>query len=194
MRWRILLNICQKTAWLFLLLLGKILRCNRTFSLQLNGEFLVFFLRLQSNRWITLNIIFPGRRIISQNILWWIILLMTIWALVVFLWSLQCSASLHFLHLLDDNVILILDQHGLHLITSDLVSVASLRLFALCFVMVYFGACFWLSCSACVNFLSDVHHFLKLQFHEVEAWFSILVLWLWFIFGNLLFGVVGELF
>ena len=119
---------------------------------------------------------------------------MTIWALVVFLWSLQCSASLHFLHLLDDNVILILDQHGLHLITSDLVSVASLRLFALCFVMVYFGACFWLSCSACVNFLSDVHHFLKLQFHEVEAWFSILVLWLWFIFGNLLFGVVGELF
>jgi hypothetical protein len=120
---------------------------------------------------------------------------MTIWALVVFLWSLQCSASsLRFLHLFDDNVILILNEHGLHLITSDLVSVASLGLFALCFVMVYFGAYFWLSSSACVNFLSDVDHLLKLQFHEVEAWFSILVLWLWFIFGSLLFGIVGELF
>ena len=120
---------------------------------------------------------------------------MTIWALAVFLWSLQCStSSLYFLHLFDDDVILILDEHGLHLITSDLVSVASLGLFALSVVMVYFGACFWLSSSACVNFLSDVHHFLKLQFHEVEAWFSILVFWLWFMFGSLLFGVVGELF
>ena len=136
---------------------------------------------------------------------------MTIWALVVFLLSVQCSSSsLHLLHLFDDNVILILDEHGLHLITSDLVSVASLGLFALGIVMVYFEAYFWLRSSTCVNFLSNVHHFLKLQFHEVEAWFSILVFWLWFIFGTLwsfwpllwilasqfllLFGVVVELF
>lgn len=130
---------------------------------------------------------------------------MPIWALVVFVWSLQCStSSLNFLHLFDDDVVLILNEHGLHLITSDLVSVASLGLPALSVVLVHFGAYFWLNSSTCVNFLSDVHHFLKLQFHEVQAWFSILVLWLWFIFGRtltstligdtLLFGVVGELF